>query len=95
MGYLLLAVVGTGTQPDPFRPLFPVTVPPMTEQPGFRWSAHIPSNPNGTPIFSNCYVWVPDSFILPIGVIFEPLETARSTINTRDSKVNPRHMEFS
>lgn len=93
MGYLLLAVVGTGTQDDPFRPLFPVTVPPIDLLPGFRWAAHIPSNPNGTPKFSNCYVWLPDSFIPPLGVIFEPTDTARNAMQTRDPGVNSRHME--
>lgn len=93
MGYLLLAIVGTGTNDDPFRPLFPTTVPPWESLPGFRWSAHIPTNPNGTPQFSNCYVWVPDSFIPPVGVIFEPTATARNTIITRDPKANPSQME--
>jgi hypothetical protein len=93
MGYLLLAVVGTGTQSDPLRPLFPVTTPPMTEQLGFRWSAHIPTNPGGTAIFSNCYVWLPDSFVPPVGVIFESTDAARNTIGSRDPKASTRTLE--
>lgn len=88
MAYLQLPITGTGTREDPFRPQFPVTIPPITSLPRFRWSAHIPSNPNGTPRFANCYVWIPDSFTLPDGVTIIPLNTARAALKTRDPLVN-------
>lgn len=93
MAYLLRPIVGTGTQADPFRPGFPNTIPPITDLPGFRWNVHIPSNADGTPQFADCYVWIPDSFTLPGGVVVVPLNTARTAIITRDPKTNPAHME--
>jgi hypothetical protein len=93
MAYILVALTGTGTDTDPYRPNFPITVPPLTSLPGFRWSAHIPSNPDGTPRFADCYVWIPDSFTLPEGVSIAPIDSARATIVARDAKAKPQDME--
>lgn len=93
MAYLLVSITGTGTQDDPFRPLFPVTIPPITSLPGFRWTAHIPSNPDGTPRFTDCYVWIPNTFTLPGGITVQPLTIARTAMLTRDPRTKPSHME--
>lgn len=93
MAYILRPITGTGTKDDPFRPSIPNTIPPITSLPGFRWTADIPTGANGQPLFADCYVWIPDSFTLPPGVVVIPMNTARFEINARDPKVNPRHME--
>ena len=92
--YLLRPITGTGTRTDPFRPSFPVTIPPITSIVGLRWTAHIPSNPNGTPRFADCYVWIPDSISLPAGVVIVPLGTARTAIKVRDPRIKTGSMEI-
>ena len=87
MAYLQLPITGTGTRDDPFRPNFPLTIPPITSISGFRWSAHIPSNPDGTPQFADCFLWIPDSISLPGGVTVVPLNTARNAIKNRDPSI--------
>ena len=91
MAYILLPITGTGTENDPFRPAIPAAVLAL---PGLKWSAHIPSNPDGTPRFANCHVWIPDSIVLPGTVTIIARDTARSAIIGRDGRVNPKDMEM-
>ncbi len=83
--------MGSGTHDDPYRANIPA---PVLATPGFRYSAHIPTDANGQPLFADCYVWIPDSFPIPPGLVVIPSESARGNINARDPKCNPGGMEF-
>jgi hypothetical protein len=91
MAYVLRPITGTGIEGDPFRPDFPAPVLALV---GFRWTASIPRNAAGVPLFADCYVWIPDSFPIPPGLVVIPGEVARGNINQREPKIEPGVMEL-
>jgi len=57
MPYVEATIIGTGTERDPFRADVPL---------GLKYTAHIPSKPDGTPKFLTAVVWIrPGQFIDP------------------------------
>ena len=82
MSYIQVPIMGAGTIANPYRPNFsPVDVQALN----IPWSAHIPGNAAGVPLFANAVVWIPDSITLPSGlnVVVVNKATARATILSR------------
>ena len=82
MSYIQVPITGAGTIKNPYRPNFsPVDVQAL----GIPWSAHIPGNALGVPLFADAVVWIPDSIALPGGlnVVVVNKATARATILSR------------
>jgi len=51
MSWVRVAIIGTGTDDDPYRPDLPT---------GIEWRAQIPSNADGSPRLADSVVWVSD-----------------------------------
>lgn len=91
LAWILLPITGDGSRENPYRPNLPLTV---REIPNLRWSAHIPSNADGTPKFTDAYVWIPDNFTLPGSVVVINTLTARTQIKARDPNVSLTGLEM-
>lgn len=87
--YISVPIIGSGTELDPYRADVPAL---LLKIPGLVVNAQIPSNPDGTPKFSDTYIWIPDR-LLPPGLTAIPNTTARAAIKARDPKADPDGME--
>lgn len=87
MPYLRVGIIGSGTKSNPYRPAIAGSVS--------RWSAHIPSNADGTPRFATCVVWVPDSIPIPPAFQSAILDrrAAQDDVRRDDPRANPDVME--
>lgn len=87
MPFIRVPIIGSGTRANPYRP----ALPPVA----VRWSAHIPSFPDGQPRYSNAYVWVPQGVHgqLPPEVTRVPRDEAYTAIRQRDPDARPEAME--
>jgi hypothetical protein len=86
---LLLPIIGDGSDKSPFQPSFP---PGMSKIPGFKWNAHIPSKPDGTPQYPDTHVCFPEGFKFPPGLAALPPAQAAADIKKRDPKADVLHM---
>jgi len=84
MPYVEVPIIGTGTERDPYRPSLPAGVT--------RWSAHIPSNPDGRPRFLTALVWIPPNQPMT-GLSPIDRNTALDIARTRDNRIDDSSLE--
>ena len=85
----LVTLTGNGSEASPYRPLFP---PGIEKLPGFKWNAHIPSKPDGSPQYPDAYVCFPEGFKFPPGLAALPPGQAAAGILKRDPSADVKHM---
>jgi len=88
--FVALPIIGSGTEDDPYRPDLP---PILLKLRAIKISAHIPSNPDGTPKFANAIVWIPDRIPVPPGVTALDTTTVLTIIKSRDATADLTNME--
>ena len=88
MPYIEVPIIGSGAprsqkEPhgDPYRPA--IALPKR---------AVIPSNPDGSPKFTTCLVWIPDQYETSIDrtIVRIPIKRARALIRELDPRLNPK-----
>lgn len=104
IAWVLLPVVSTPSgnmrpngvvcQADPGKFCYEPNIPSgVRALPGFRYAVHAPSNADGTPKFSDVYVWIPDSIFTSTKLSAVPMSTARNQILSRDPIIDIRAIE--
>jgi hypothetical protein len=79
MPWCRVSIIGDGTRANPYRP----------DIPSGDWSAHIPSNPDGSPRVADAVVFVVEQRDIPADVTALTERQARDEILSRDPAANP------
>lgn len=82
--YIKVPVIGTGTEDDPYRPDLPVEM--------IEWSAHIPTDDKGVPLYPDVYVLISEGKLITTDL--QQAEVSKSVVEQdmliRDPKLNDK-----